>query len=69
MVLTPCIWVTSYYHPALPYKGKKFLPEASPPTLETMGLYTITWMKYSLQSTSNSVKPSFDLFNIMAMIQ
>ncbi len=33
------------------------------------GLYTITWMKYSLQSTSNSVKPSFDLFNIMAMLQ
>jgi len=33
------------------------------------GLYTITWMKYSLQSTSNSVKPSFDSFNIMAMIQ
>jgi hypothetical protein len=45
MVLTPCIWVTSYYHSGLILQGQ----EASPPTLVKNGLHTIIWMKYSLQ--------------------
>jgi len=65
MVLTPCIWVTSYYHPGL------ILERARSISTHTSKKWFVHNNLDEVQpsSTSNSVKPSFDLHNIMAMIQ